>query len=58
MLNDMPMSDRPDDYLLADDDRLDRWYDAYVRNLQHEAAKAGSGVGPTPDFSELPQFGG
>jgi hypothetical protein len=58
MLNEMPMSERPDDQTLEDDERLDRWYDAYVRKLQADAAKAGSIHGPTPEFGELPQFQG
>lgn len=34
----MPATDRPDDATLADDARLDKWFDQYVRD---QARKAG-----------------
>ncbi len=45
----MPATDRPDDALLADDQRLDKWFDQYVRD---QARKAGRNHGD-PRYSFL-----
>lgn len=53
-LNELPLSDRPDDDIIADDEAVDRWYQQYVRDVARKAK--GNAKGPPVEFSQLPQF--
>ena len=62
MLNELPMSERPDDDdVLEDDERCDSWWNDYVRRMAQESARAAQGTrtaGPQVSFDQVPQFGG
>jgi len=54
-------SDRPSDELIEDDSALDRWFEAYQRDMIRKLTKKGGGD-PRFDLAgrsqEIPVFGG
>ena len=38
-IQEMSATDRPDDALLEDDERLDKWFDQYVRDTARKAGR-------------------
>jgi len=50
----MPPSDKPDDALLADDGKLDRWYENFIRQHEREAGRK-SGDGRYPLLGQAPE---
>jgi hypothetical protein len=57
-INSMLLEDRPDDKVIEDDEALDRWYQAYVREQTLKAAKRSNAGGAFADTVQIPQFGG
>ncbi len=53
-LNEIPLSDRPSDEIIEDDEAIDRWYENYLRDMTRKAK--GNAKGPAVDFAQIPQF--
>jgi hypothetical protein len=60
MLNELPMSERPDDDVLEDDERCDAWWNDYLRRMAQDSARTAQGQprGGGLPFEHVPQFGG
>lgn len=59
----LPPTDRPSDAVIADDVQLDRWYEAWLRQLASDASKlkaqaAGGSAGAAAPRDAVKAFGG
>lgn len=53
-LNEIPLTDRPDDEIIQDDEAIDQWYERYLRDATRKAKRGTQG--PEVPFQQLPQF--